>query len=65
MELIKDEVVIEARSFSSILTRNMIDGIFDFTNGYGEIVKTWLANTVLIHPMLVLSTKKEKSILNP
>jgi len=39
MDITKSEVTIEARSFSSILTRNKIKGLYKFQNGYGEIVK--------------------------
>jgi F0F1-type ATP synthase gamma subunit len=35
----KSEVTIEARSFPSILTRNTIKGLYNFQNGYGEIVR--------------------------
>jgi hypothetical protein len=38
MEMIREEVIIQARSFPSVLTKHAIEGTFRFTKGYGEIV---------------------------
>ena len=41
---IKNEVIITATSFPSILTRNFIEGTYKFSKGYGEVVKKIVKN---------------------
>ena len=40
-KIIKNDVLVSARSFPSVLTRNTIEGIFTFKRGFGEIVKEY------------------------
>lgn len=38
-KILVDEIIINAISYPSILTRNTIEGSFTFSNGYGEVVR--------------------------
>jgi hypothetical protein len=38
LEMIREEIIIQGRSFPSILTKHSIEGTFSFTKGFGQVV---------------------------